>query len=98
MSTEPVCIWPVRFAYGTAEHGSRLLSFLERPRGESDVPKGEQTQIAGLEAIILVTKEPLPHRADLSVWRATVWLPESVIRIAATPSTRDGSQSPRPSR
>ena len=91
---EPVCIWPVRFAYGTAQHGSRLLSFLERPRGESDIPKGEQTQIAGLEAIVLVTEDPLPHRADLSVWRATVWLPESVIRIAATTITEDPEGNP----
>ena len=91
---EPVCIWPVRFAYGTAEHGSRLLSFLERPRGESDVPKGEQTEIAGLEAIMLVTEEPLPHRADLSVWRATIWLPESVIRVAATTVTEDPEGNP----
>ena len=25
---EPACIWPVRFVYGTPEHGFRLLSFL----------------------------------------------------------------------
>ena len=91
---EPACIWPVRFAYGTAEHSSRLLSFLERPRGESDVPKGEQTQIAGLEAIMLVTEDPLPHRANLSAWRATVWLPESVIRVAAIPKIGAPERNP----
>ena len=91
---EPACIWPVRFAYGTAEHSSRLLSFLERPRGESDVPKGEQTRIAGLEAIMLVTEDPLPHRANLSAWRATVWLPESVIRVAAIPKIGGPERNP----
>ena len=91
---EPACIWPVRFAYGTAELSSRLLLFLERPRGESDVPKGEQTQIAGLEAIMLVTEDPLPHRADLSAWRATVWLPESVIRVEATPKIGGPERNP----
>ena len=91
---EPACIWPVRLTYGTREHGSRLLSFLERPRGDNDTPEGEPTQIAGLEATMLVTEEPLPTRADPSVWQATVWLPESVIRIAATTSTADPEWNP----
>ena len=91
---EPACIWPVRFDYGTEEHGSRLLAFLEQPRGEGDVPEGEQTRIAGLEATILVTKEPLPHRAELSVWRATIWLPESLIQVTATTITQEPEGNP----
>ena len=86
---EPACIWPVRFVYGTAEHGSRLLSFLERPRGASNSPEGEQMEIAGLHATVAISKEPLPARADLSVWQATVWLPVSVIRVVATTITED---------
>ncbi len=91
---EPVCIWPVRFTYGTAEHGSRLLSFLERPRGESDVSEGRLTEVAGLEGTLLVVTRPLPYRADLSVWQATVWLPESVIRVAATTISGDPQGNP----
>ena len=91
---EPACIWPVRFDYGTTEHGSKLLAFLERPRGESDVPEGEQSLIAGLEATMLVAKEPLPHRAEFSVWRATIWLPESVIQVTATTITREPEGNP----
>ena len=91
---EPACIWPVRFDYGTAERGSKLLAFLERPRGEGDVPEGERTQIAGLEATMLITKEPLPYRAELSVWRATIWLPESVIQVTATTITQDPKGNP----
>ena len=91
---EPACIWPVRFDYGTEEHGSRLLAFLERPRGEGDVPEGEQTRIAGLEATILVSKEPLPHRAELYVWQATIWLPESVIQVTATTITQEPGGNP----
>ena len=64
---EPACIWPVRFVYGTAEHGSRLLSFLERPHGASNSPEGEQMEIAGLHATVAISKEPLPARADLSI-------------------------------
>ena len=91
---EPACIWPVRFDYGTEEHGSRLLAFLERPRGEGDVPEGEPTQIAGLEATMLVTKEPLPYRAEIYVWRATIWLPESVIQVTATTITQEPEGNP----
>ena len=91
---EPACIWPVRFVYGTAEHGSRLLSFLERPRGASDSPEGEQMEIAGLHATVAISKEPLPARADLSVWQATVWLPVSVIRVVATTITEDPEGNP----
>ena len=89
MPTGASCIWPVRFVYGTAEHGSRLLSFLERPRGASNSPEGEQMEIAGLHATVAISKEPLPARADLSVWQATVWLPVSVIRVVATTITED---------
>ena len=91
---EPACIWPVRFVYGTAEHGSRLLSFLEIPRGASDSPEGEQMEIAGLHATVAISKEPLPARADLSVWQATVWLPVSVIRVVATTITEDPEGNP----
>ncbi len=91
---EPACIWPVRLVYGTEEQGSRLLSFLERPRVESDTPEGEQMEIAGLKATVAVSKEPFPARADLSVWQATVWLPESVIRVAATTITEDPEGNP----
>ena len=91
---EPACIWPVRFVYGTAEHGSRLLSFLERPRGASNSPEGEQMEIAGLRATVAISKEPLPARADLSVWQATVWLPVSVIRVVATTITEDPEGNP----
>ena len=91
---EPACIWPVRFDYGTEEHGSRLMAFLERPRGEGDVSKGERTQIAGLEATMLVTKEPLLYRAELSVWRATIWLPESVVQVTATTITQEPEGNP----
>ena len=91
---EPACIWPVRFVYGTAEHGSRLLSFLERPRNDSDSPEGEQMEIAGLQATVTISKESLPARADLSVWQATAWLPESVIRVAATTITENPEGNP----
>ena len=91
---EPACIWPVKLVYGTQEHGSRLLSFLERPRVDSDTPEGEQMEIAGLQATVVISKEPLPGRADLSVWQATVWLPESVIRVAATTITDDPAGNP----
>ena len=91
---EPACIWPVRFVYGTAEHGSRLLSFLERPHGASNSPEGEQMEIAGLHATVAISKEPLPARADLSVWQATVWLPVSVIRVVATTITEDPEGNP----
>ena len=91
---EPACIWPIRFIYGTAEHGSRLLSFLERPRGASNSPEGEQMEIAGLHATVAISKEPLPARADLSVWQATVWLPVSVIRVVATTITEDPEGNP----
>ena len=91
---EPACIWPVKLVYGTEEHGSRLLSFLERPRVDSDAPEGEQMEIAELQATVAISKEPLPARADLSVWQATVWLPESVIRVAATTITDDPDGNP----
>ncbi len=91
---EPACIWPVRFVYGTAEHGSRLLSFLERPRGASNSPEGEQMEIAGLHATVAISKEPLPARANLSVWQATLWLPVSVIRVVATTITEDPEGNP----
>ena len=91
---EPACIWPVRLVYGTEGHGSRLVSFLERPRVNSDTPEGEQMEIAGLQATVAVSKEPLPARADLSVWQATVWLPESVVRFAATTVTDDPAGNP----
>ena len=91
---EPACIWPVKLVYGTEEHGSRILSFLERPRVDSDAPEGEQMEIAELQATVAISKEPLPARADLSVWQATVWLPESVIRVAATTITDDPDGNP----
>ena len=91
---ELACIWPVRFVYGTEEHGQRLLSFLERPRNTSDTPEGEDIEVAGLEAVMLVTEEPLPARLDLSVWEATIWLPESVLRIAALTITEDPDGNP----
>ncbi len=91
---EPACIWPVRFVYGTPEHGFRLLSFLERPRNDSDSPEGEQMEIAGLQATVTISTSPLPARADLSVWQATAWLPESIIRVAATTITEDPEGNP----
>ena len=91
---ELACVWPVRFVYGTEEHGQRLLSFMERPRVDTDTPEGDGIEVAGLEAVMLVTEEPLPARLDLSFWEATIWLPESVIRVAATTITEDLDGNP----
>ena len=57
-------------------------------------PEGEQMEIAGLHATVAISKEPLPARADLSVWQATVWLPVSVIRVVATTITEDPEGNP----
>ena len=51
-------------------------------------------EIAGLQATVTISKESLPARADLSVWQATAWLPESVIRVAATTITEDPEGNP----
>ena len=58
------------------------------------VAEGEQMEIAGLHATVAISKEPLPARADLSVWQATVWLPVSVIRVVATTITEDLEENP----
>ncbi len=78
---EPACIWPVRLAYGIPESGARLI-LQERSRTGGDVPEGDQVRIAGQGATVLIKEEALAF-PGLSGWRATVWLPESVIRIAA---------------
>ena len=43
---------------------------------------------------MLVTKEPLPYRAELYVWRATIWLTESVIQVTATTITQEPEGNP----
>lgn len=78
---EPACIWPVRLAYGIPESGTRLI-LQGRSRSEGDISEGEQARIAGREATVLIKEEPLPF-PGLSGWRATIWLPESVVRVAA---------------
>ena len=80
---EPACIWPVHLGYRPGDFGIAELVLLQRSRGESEAPEGEQVQIAGQEATVLIKEEPLSF-PGLSGWRATVWLPESVIRVAAT--------------
>ena len=90
---EPACIWPVHLGYRTGDFGTPELVLLQRSRGESEVPEGEQVQIAGQEATVLIKEEPLPF-PGLSGWRATIWLPESVIRVAATVRERDPDWNP----
>ena len=90
---EPACIWPVHLGYRTGDFGTPELVLLQRSRGESEVPEGKQVQIAGQEATVLIKEEPLSLQG-LSGWRATVWLPESVIQVAATVHAQNPDWNP----